>query len=55
MTDQTPAHSSDSEQTAIRKEKRERLIAEVSRIYSGTIVWGEDLLKISVPGAGSRE
>ena len=28
---------------------RERLIAEVSRIYGGTIVWGEDLLKISVP------
>lgn len=28
---------------------RERLIAEVSRIYSGTIVWGEDLLKIRVP------
>jgi ribonuclease BN (tRNA processing enzyme) len=28
---------------------RERLLAEMSRIYSGPIIWGEDLMKLSVP------
>jgi ribonuclease BN (tRNA processing enzyme) len=28
---------------------RERLIAEMSRIYTGPIIWGEDLMKLSVP------
>ena len=28
---------------------RERLIAEMSRIYAGPIIWGEDLMTLSVP------
>ena len=28
---------------------RERLIAEMSRIYMGPIIWGEDLMALSVP------
>jgi ribonuclease BN (tRNA processing enzyme) len=30
---------------------RERLIAEMAKIYTGTIVWGEDLMSLSVPHA----
>lgn len=32
---------------------RERLIAEMARIYSGPIIWGEDLMRISVPHLSS--
>jgi len=28
---------------------RERLISEMSKIYSGPIIWGEDLMTLSVP------
>ena len=28
---------------------RERLIAEMARIYAGPIIWGEDLMRLSVP------
>jgi ribonuclease BN (tRNA processing enzyme) len=32
---------------------RERLISEMARIYAGTIVWGEDLMSLSVPHVAS--
>ena len=28
---------------------RERLISEMSKVYGGAIIWGEDLMTLSVP------